>query len=93
MERNIDIFRPDNTKLATITFETSSYRMWQVMGEHSVNLNFSLPQIDNGLTTGFIEIPVGSYVTFHKLLFCYLKNSMNRSTYKLVVWSCKIGNK
>ncbi len=50
--------------MATVTFDTSSFRRWQVMGEHAVTLNFSLPQIPNGIHTAFLEIPVGSYVEF-----------------------------
>lgn len=64
MESNIIIYKPDDNQLANITFDTDSYRRWEVMGENSITLNFSLPQIPNGITEAFLEIPIGSYVNF-----------------------------
>lgn len=56
MDANIDILKPDGTTLVNITYDTSSYRRWQVMGEHAVTLNFDY--------AGFLIIPVGSYINF-----------------------------
>lgn len=65
MESTIDILRPNQGgRLATITFDTNSYRRWEVMGEQAITLNFSLPQIENGINTAFLEIPIGSYVEY-----------------------------
>jgi hypothetical protein len=50
------IYRPDGSELITVTFDTDSYMRWQVMGEHAVTLNFQ--------HAGFLEIPVGSYITY-----------------------------
>jgi hypothetical protein len=64
MNGTIDIYRADGSRLASVAFDVDSYRRWQVMGEHAVTLNFSLPQTANGINTAFVEIPVGSYIMF-----------------------------
>ncbi len=64
MAGTIDIFRPDQTKLATVIFDTSSRMLNSVMGEHLVELDFRLPQVDNDIHVGFLEIPVGSYINY-----------------------------
>ncbi len=58
------IYRPDDSELLTVAHATDSYRRWQVMGEHAITLNFSLPQVQNDIHQGFLDIPVGAYVEF-----------------------------
>lgn len=64
MVDKVEIHGPDNYVLATITFSVDSFRRWEVMGENSITLHFSLPQIPNGINEGFLEIPVGSWIDF-----------------------------
>jgi hypothetical protein len=56
MDGTIVIHKPDGSELITVTFDADSYMRWQVMGEHAVTLNFS--------HAGFLEVPVGSYITY-----------------------------
>lgn len=62
MENKIDIYRPDGSVLETVTYDTNSYRRWQVMGEHAVTLNFSWPGPVNEGEAEEGGIPVGSYI-------------------------------
>lgn len=65
MQSNIIIYGPNpGQTIANVTFDTTSYRKWEVMGEHAVTINFSLPQPDNGIDTGYLDIPIGSYIEF-----------------------------
>jgi predicted small secreted protein len=52
----ITIYNSYGAELVTVTVSTDSYRRWQVMGEHAVTLNFQ--------HAGFLEVPVGSYITY-----------------------------
>ena len=56
MDGKIIIYNPDGSELVRVVCSTNSYRRWQVMGEHAVTLNFEY--------AGFLEIPVGSYISF-----------------------------
>lgn len=93
MESQINIYSIDNSILYAITFNTDSYRRWQVMGEHSITLNFSLPQIPNGITEGFIEIPVGSYINFQNRIYTlynpsdFTKNGNRKYDYTLKLYA------
>ncbi len=89
MAGTIDIFRPDQTKLATVTFDTSSRMLNSVMGENLVELDFRLPQVDNDIHVGFLEIPVGSYINYKDNRYTlfnpsdFTKNGNRKYSYKL----------
>lgn len=94
MVSTIDINRPNNGgKLATLTFSAESYRRWAVMGDHFVELSFSLPQVENGLTEGFLEIPIGSYVSFKGRTYTlynpsdFKKNGLRNYEYSLKLYA------
>ncbi len=93
MESTVDIFKPDDILLCTINFNTDSYRRWQVMGENSVILNFSLPQVPNGLVNAYLDIPVGSYITYKNNRYTlynpcdFTKNSNRNYSYTIKLYA------
>lgn len=93
MESTIDILNESGLKLYTITFSTSSYMLWEVMGEHSITLNFSLPQITNNINEGYIEIPIGSYIIYKSRRYTlynpsdFIKNGNRKYDYTLKLYS------
>lgn len=60
----IDIFNSDGSVLANVIIEESSYRRYQIMGEHAVTLNFKYE--------GFLVVPVGAYINFKGLRYTLL---------------------